>query len=362
MATFEKRETKNGVTFKAVVRVKGFPVKRKTFKRLTDAKEWAKQMEVSMSRGEFVTLGKDAQKRTVRDMIEIFIEMDTSSKKETTRHTEKGFLNWWADAIGEYALSQVTPALISQQLNILKNEGVRRGNGSIDPTKTKSRRTLKYYRDILDKAFKKAVQLRWVAQNPFDEVDPITKLNNERVRFLDDDERARLLKACKESPSRYLYTIVIFALSTGARKSEIMKLTWRDVDFERNVAVLHKTKNGETRAIPAVGHLKTLLEELHKHRRDDTNLLFPRTDGKAPVSIRKAWDTAMQKAEIEDFRFHDLRHCAASYLAMNGATLAEIAAVLGHKTLAMVKRYSHISEQHTASVVTRMNEKIFGDG
>ena len=69
----------------------------------------------------------------------------------------------------------------------------------------------------------------------------------------------------------------------------------------------------------------------------------------------------MQKAEIEDFRFHDLRHCAASYLAMNGATLAEIAAVLGHKTLAMVKRYSHISEQHTASVVTRMNEKIFGD-
>lgn len=361
MATFEKRETENGTSFKAIVRVKGFPIKRKTFKRLTDAKEWAKQMEVSMSRGEFVTLGKDAQKRTVRDLIQIFIEMDTSAKKETTRHTEKGFLKWWANAIGDYALSQVTPALISQQLNILKNEGVRRGNGNIDNSKTKSRRTLKYYRDILDKAFKKAVQLRWVAANPFDEVDRITKLNNERIRFLDNDERARLLKACKESSNKYLYIIVIFSLATGARKSEIMKLTWKDVDFERNVAVLYKTKNGETRALPVVAYLKELLQELYKNRREDTTLIFPRKDGQKPVSIRKAWDTSLKKAEVEDFRFHDLRHCAASYLAMNGATLAEIAAVLGHKTLAMVKRYSHISEQHTTSVVTRMNEKIFGD-
>jgi len=70
----------------------------------------------------------------------------------------------------------------------------------------------------------------------------------------------------------------------------------------------------------------------------------------------------MKTAQIEDFRFHDLRHSAASYLAMNGATLAEIADVLGHKTLAMVKRYAHISEQHTSKVVARMNENIFGGG
>ena len=66
------------------------------------------------------------------------------------------------------------------------------------------------------------------------------------------------------------------------------------------------------------------------------------------------------KAEIEDFRFHDLRHSAASYLAMNGASLAEIADVLGHKTLQMVKRYAHLSDQHTAGVVESMNDKIFG--
>lgn len=78
------------------------------------------------------------------------------------------------------------------------------------------------------------------------------------------------------------------------------------------------------------------------------------------ICIRKAWYQALKEADITHFRFHDLRHSAASYLAMNGASLTELSAILGHKTLAMVKRYSHFTEQHTASVVASMNEKIFG--
>ena len=79
------------------------------------------------------------------------------------------------------------------------------------------------------------------------------------------------------------------------------------------------------------------------------------------MDLRAPWEAALKKAGIEDFRFHDLRHSAATYLAMNGASLAEIAEVLGHKTLQMVKRYTHLSEAHTAGVVARMNERIFGD-
>lgn len=78
------------------------------------------------------------------------------------------------------------------------------------------------------------------------------------------------------------------------------------------------------------------------------------------MHIRKSWERILLDCKIEDFRFHDLRHSAASYLAMNGASLAEIAEVLGHKTLQMVKRYAHLSEAHTASVVEKMNNKIFG--
>ena len=88
--------------------------------------------------------------------------------------------------------------------------------------------------------------------------------------------------------------------------------------------------------------------------------LFPGKFPKKPIDIRSAWEMAVKRSEILDLRFHDLRHSCASYLAMNGASLAEIAEVLGHKTLAMVKRYAHLSENHTAKVVSSMNEKIFG--
>ena len=154
---------------------------------------------------------------------------------------------------------------------------------------------------------------------------------------------------------------MILALSTGARFSELMNLRWSDVDMDRGLAYLHETKNNERRAIPIVGLALEKLRALSKVRRIDTDLLFPREDGKKPMTIQKPWRNVLEEAKIEDFRFHDLRHSCASYLAMNGASLAEIAAVLGHKTLAMVKRYSHLSEQHTVSVVASMNEKIFGD-
>jgi site-specific recombinase XerD len=96
-------------------------------------------------------------------------------------------------------------------------------------------------------------------------------------------------------------------------------------------------------------------------RRIDTQLVFPDRTGTKPLSIREAWKHAVQHAEISDFRFHDLRHSAASYLVMSGASLAEIAEILGHKTLSMVKRYAHLSEAHTARVVARMNAAIFGE-
>jgi integrase len=196
------------------------------------------------------------------------------------------------------------------------------------------------------------------------EINPVKKVAKPaepqgRVRFLSDDERARLLEACKLCPNPILYTVVVVALSTGARKSEILTLKWRQVDFERNVIRLENTKNKERRALPLVGKAHELVFALKTENTHDTDYVFPRPDGRKPVEIKRSWHWAIRKAEIKDFRFHDLRHSAASYLAMNGATLAEIAEVLGHKTLQMVKRYAHMSEQHTIAVVERMNKKIF---
>jgi integrase len=139
------------------------------------------------------------------------------------------------------------------------------------------------------------------------------------------------------------------------------------VDLHQGRITLHETKNGERRVVPLAGKALELLQAHAKVRRLDTPLLFPSKvrDPKTkvpvgPMDLRTPWENALKTAGIEDFRFHDLRHSAASYLAMNGASLAEIAEVLGHKTLQMVKRYSHLSEAHTAGVVARMNARIFG--
>ena len=91
-----------------------------------------------------------------------------------------------------------------------------------------------------------------------------------------------------------------------------------------------------------------------------TKWLFPRRDGQGPIDIRKAWENARDAAALADFRFHDLRHSTASYLAMNGASLVEIAEVLGHRTLQMVRRYAHLSESHVKDVVGRMNTRYLG--
>ena len=91
----------------------------------------------------------------------------------------------------------------------------------------------------------------------------------------------------------------------------------------------------------------------------DTPYLFPSHDGLQPVDIRRPWKEALETAQISDFCFHDLRHTCASNLAMTGATSSDIAAVLGHRTLDMVKRYTHLTPNHIQSVTERMTNKVF---
>ena len=153
---------------------------------------------------------------------------------------------------------------------------------------------------------------------------------------------------------------------------EIVGLEWGEVDFNRSAIVLDETKNGERRVLPLQGLAYQLMQDHAKLRILGCPYVFPsekvvkdQATGKfiyQPIDIRTAWENAIIKAEINDFRFHDLRHSAASYLAMNGASLTELAEILGHKTLQMVKRYAHLSEAHTSTVVASMNERIFGDG
>lgn len=173
-----------------------------------------------------------------------------------------------------------------------------------------------------------------------------------RTRFLSDAERERLLEACKASTWPRLYMLVLMALTTGARKGELQGLTWADVDLEAALATLGRSKNGEPRILPLV---PAVVDELRRFRGEPGDRVFgavrrPRD----PYSFEQRFKEALAAAHIRAFRFHDLRHSCASTLAASGATLLEIAEVLGHKQLAMSKRYSHLTVGHKAALVNRV--------
>lgn len=354
MAAIQERKTQDGkVNYRVLVRLKGYPPQSATFERKTDAKKWAQQTEAAIREGRHFKT-REAKKHTVADMIDKYVKSVLPTKPKS-KDTQEGQLNWWKAEIGPYSLADVTPSMIGECRDKLLSGKVKGGA-------LRSPATTVRYMAALSHAFSVAVnEWGWLEDSPMRKVKK-PKEPRGRVRFLSDNERNHLLEAAKASNNKCLYPVVLLALSTGMRFSEIMNLKWRDVDLKRQYVILQDTKNGERRNVPVVKLAHTVLSEHSKVRRIGTELVFPSaTDPTQPSKLRKSWEAAVRKAGLSDFRFHDLRHSAASYLAMNGATLTEIAEVLGHKTLAMVKRYSHLSEQHTAKVVSAMNETIFGE-
>jgi len=354
MASIERRTSKEGTnSYRVKVRLKGYPVQTASFERLTDARKWSQHTEAAIREGRHFKTS-EAKRHTLAELIDRYIRDILPQNHKKARDCLL-HLVWWKDAIGSHTLADVTPALIAECRDKLAGAITVRG-------KLRAPATVLRYMAALSHAFTIAVkEWGWIDDTPMRKVNK-PSLPRGRVRFLSGDERIRLLKSCKESSNSYLYPVVVLALSTGMRKSEIMGLTWENVDLNRGRAILHETKNNERRGVAITSHALELLKGLNKVRRIDSNFLFPSKGNRSRKSLdlRTPWETTLKNADIQDFRFHDLRHSAASYLAMNGASLAEIAEVLGHKTLQMVKRYAHFSEGHTARVVESMNNKIFG--
>lgn len=355
MASIRPRKSQNGVTSYFVeIRLKGYPPQRASFDRLTDARKWAASTESAIREGRHFKTA-EAKKHTFAEMVERYFKSVLSTKSPAQRDKQKMQLAWWADRLGDFVLADVTPAMIVKCRDEL-------AEGTTYRHTQRSPATVARYLAALSICFSIAVnEWGWLDDSPMRKIKK-PRESRGRVRFLDDSERAALLKACKESSSPVLYLCVILALSTGMRQGELMNLAWKNVDLKAGAILLHQTKNGERRRVPLAGHALVLLRDHAKVRWLDSPLLFPRDyDPSRPVDLRFHFVSGIKQAGIEDFKWHDLRHCTASYLAMNGASLAEIAEILGHKTLAMVKRYSHLSDGHVSNVVASMNLKLFGE-
>ena len=352
MATISKITGKKGFTYKVRIRKPDSPTVTKTFSSKNLAQKWARKTELEIEEGIYFDK-VEAGSHTVADLVDRYLKEELKKLSESDWPSRKRQLNWWKDEIGKLTLNKVTPALIVEYRNKLKQ-------GITYRHKPRSGSTVNRYLAAFSAALGiAATEWQWILSNPFSRVRR-EKENSGRVRFLSPNERTALLKTCKESRNKNIYLITVLALSTGMRQTEILSLTWNQVDQDRGVITLYKTKNNEIRVVPLVGFAKTELEKHGKVRSLKNPYVFAGRHHTYAQFPRGAWETALTKAEITDFTFHDCRHSAASELAMNGASLHEIAAVLGHKTLAMVQRYAHLSEAHTISVVERMNKAVFG--
>jgi len=345
MATIQERTANDGkVTYRVFIRLKGYPMQTATFRRKTDARRWVQVTEAAIREGRHFKVA-EAKRHTLAELIDRYVDNVLPSKK--SQRDQLRHLLWWRKEIGSFILANVAPALIVECRDKLLT-------GNRTPS------TVNRYLTSLSHPFTIAFkEWGWVNDNPLWKVSKLKEPRG-RVRFLSDEERIRLLNTCRKHPNPALYTAVVLALSTGARRGEIMNLKWNQVNFERQLITLHDTKNNERRLLPLKSHALEVMQEHYRNRCVENDLVFPgRKDSHRHLDLRTQFETVLKQACIEDFRWHDLRHTCASYLAMNNASLASIAEVLGHKTLSMVKRYAHLSEAHTSSVVESMNRKIF---
>lgn len=370
MASIRKRTTKTGEVYYTVqIRLKGYPPQNESFNRLTDARKWAQLTEAAIKEGRHFK-STAAKKHTFAEAIERYnrevLSVEYNAKEQQNR---RPILEWWASQIGHCLMADLSTATFAECRNTLATIGGRKG-------RPLAAATIKKHFVIAGEVLKRCVtEWHWLEQSPLkDGGVKMPELPRGIVRFLDDEELARLTTACKESPNQLLYPAFVLAISTGMRQSETMNLYWREpetlpteqawgvVNLAESCIILHETKNGDRRRVPLASQALAELQKLNKIRRIDTALVFPSpTHPNQPIELKKAWLNALKRADVNNFRWHDLRHCTASYLAMNGASMVEIAAVLGHKTLDMVKRYSHLSDSHVSGVVERMNSKLFGD-
>jgi integrase len=355
MPTIEKRTTDKGTTYRAKVRLRGFPPETATFERLTDAREWAKTIEADMKKGRHFGHSK---RHTFAELADEY----APHAKDKVR------LDYWRRVFGPDLLADITPDRIAKQRDKLLAEETPRfatpptGNKEADAKRRKAKRggpTVNRFVAALSVCMAHAVkELRWLEKNPCELVKKPQE-NKGRVRFLSDGEREKLLEACRPHPD--LYLAVALSLTTGARQAEIMSLRWGQVDFSRQVITLHDTKNDDRRALPLVGEPFTLLQARSKVRSLKNDRIFPpsaRAKKAAYIDLRAPWEAALKVAGITDFHWHDLRHTAASYLAMSGVSLLEIAKVLGHRTLQMVARYSHLSDEHIVATGEKLAARL----
>jgi integrase len=254
-----------------------------------------------------------ARRITFSEMVRKYMQ---KYQKERDPYTIKKLL----PAFGQYTLAEITTEMISDYMEERLND--------VKPATVYQELAL--MRRIFNVARR---EWKWIKENPVADLSFSVGNKNARARWLTMEEEKRLLD--KATNPQWLRPLLIVALHTGMRKGEILNLKWQDIDLFRKTVTVVKSKNGEKRTIPMSNTLFNTLNSLNV--RHISGRVFPISYR----SLRAAFGKAIEKAGIENFRIHDLRHTFATRLVQNGVDLYKVKELLGHKTISMTTRYAH---------------------
>ncbi len=305
------------------VRRRGVKPAVRSFGTKTDATRWARQLECELDRGIYVDRS-EAERTTVAALIDRYLSDVTPAKKSASR--ERRTLGALRAQFGTYSPASLRPSHIAEYRD------ARLSAGRAGATVVKELNSLAHVFEVAIKDWGIALPV-----NPAKQVRR-PQVARGRDRRLLPGEEEKLLAACKASRARMLAPAVRIALETGMRMGEILALDWRHIDLAGRVATLMDTKNGDIRHVPLSTAAASVLSGLP--RRLGNSRVF--WTWQRPDSLENAWRRAVKAAGLEDLRFHDLRHEAASRLFELGLNPMEVASISGHRTLQMLKRYTHL--------------------
>ena len=340
MATLVK--TPSG-TWKALIRKTGWPTVAKTFRTKRDAEDWSRRTEDEMVQGVYIRRS-GSERMTLEAALRRYLSDITPTKKPTTQRGETSKAKKLTEHLGKYSLAALSAEIIASYRDKRLNEKGRAG--------TTSNNTVRLELALLSHLFTVAIQ-EWGLGLTFNPVLNIRKPSpgEGRNRRLSPDEERRLLAAVNKHSNPMLGWIVGIALETGMRSAEIASLRRPQVDLERRIVKLVDTKNDSHRTVPLSKRATELFKAAMANpaRPTDCNLVFfgepGKDDKRRPYTFTKIWRLLVKKLELPDFRFHDLRHEAVSRLVEGGLSDQEVSAISGHKSMQMLKRYTHLRSE-----------------
>jgi integrase len=332
-------------TWKALVRKQGFPQVIKTFRLKRDAEDWARSAEDEMTRGTFVNRAP-AERLTFGAAMKRYLAEVSATKRTTTQRTEKGCSAPLLEAFKSHSLASITPESIAAYRDRRLAGEDRPKDGRPVP---RAPNTVRLELALLGHLFTVAMK-EWrigLAQNPVLSIRrPAAGVGRNR-RFAAGEE-LRLLKRVDQHSNPMLRWIVRIAIETSMRSSEITGLRTSQVDIAKRVVRLENTKNTSPRTVPLSKTATALFREALANplRPKDCELVFFGEPGRdklrRPYNFNKVWLELKVKAGMKDLRFHDLRHEAVSRFVEAGFSDQEVSAISGHKSMQMLKRYTHL--------------------